>query len=95
MLAILRILRYTIIHDMGHFKWERALSVAKKACLTAGREDTWGIKVEANLAQVQEKCIRRPARSVRKNARCHLSLEKIVRYIAKIVSLSARIAVVK
>ena len=95
MLAIWRILRYTIIHDMGHFKWERALSIVKKAYLTVGREDTWVIKVAANLAQVQEKCIRRPARSVRKNVRCHLSLEKIVRYIAKIVSLSARIAVVK
>ena len=95
MLAIWRILRYTIIHDMGRFKWERALSVVKKAYLTVGREDTWVIKAVVDLARVRERCIKRPARNARKNAKYHLSPEKIVRYIARIVSLSARIAAIK
>jgi len=71
-----------------HFKCERAPAKVKK-------EAVWGIKEAVDLVLVREKCIRQPAQIVRKNAKCLSSPEMSVRYIARIVSQSARIAAVK
>ena len=70
------------------------ISNVKAPCPELTKEAMWGIKEAVDLAQVRERCIKRLAQSVRKSAKCHLSREKIVRYIARIASLSARIAVV-
>ena len=58
------------------------------------KEVVWGIKVVDSGAD-RGRCTRQLARNARKNVKCHLSPEKIVRYIARIVSLSAKIAAVK
>ena len=66
------------------------------ACTKVKKEVVWGInQVVAVSAERRERCIRRLARNVRKNAKSHSSPEKIVRFIARTVSLSAKMRDVK
>lgn len=77
------------MHVRGYFKRERTRSVFKKEAVA------WVIKAAVVSARVPERCTKRPARIARRNAKCHSSPEKIVRYTARTVSRSAKIAVVK
>ena len=60
------------------------------------KEAVWGIKaVVVDLAGDQGKCIRRFAKSARKSAKCLSSPAKTVRFIARNVFQSVKIAAVK
>jgi hypothetical protein len=65
---------------------------------TAIRRYKWVFKVDkavkVGTTEVLAKCTRQFARIVKKSAKFHLNQEKIVRFIARTVFLSTRIAVV-
>ena len=60
------------------------------------KEAAWRIKAAVvDSAELRERCTKRLARNVRKNAKSHSSPERTVRYIARTVSRSARMRDVK
>ena len=61
------------------------------------KEVTWHINkvVAVDTAELHERCTRRFAQNVRKNAKFLLNLEKTVRYTAESATQSARTKVVK
>jgi hypothetical protein len=58
------------------------------------KEEVWHISKVVGLGGVLGRCIKQFAANVKKNVKCLLSLEKIVRYIVKSVILSVKTKVV-
>jgi hypothetical protein len=54
------------------------------------KEEAWHISKVVGLVVVPGKCIRQSVVNAKKNVKCLLSLEKIVRFIVKSVILSVK-----
>jgi len=66
----------------------------KKPGLLAGKEATWHLDKVVGMAEVSERCTRRHAQSVRKNAKSLLNQAETVLYTARNAFRSAEIVAV-